>query len=165
MKTILPILLLTAALLPAQDLKYDNTGLGQVVQSASFEFANFKMYENENEWKGKTVSVSGLYYPNRIYSRTKSVLIHISGTGAFGPVSTAVYLDSPLPTIVSYGQETPAMTPGMSVRVVGTLKRTEPFITWEGYQMMLPAMDGIAIYRQDDANLQYPIWVSRAYKR
>lgn len=57
------------------------------------------------------------------------------------------------------------MTPGMSVRVVGTLKRTEPFITWEGYQMMLPAMECIAIYRQDDANLQYPIWVSRAYKR
>lgn len=165
MKKLLALLAIAASFTFAQDIKFDNSALNQAVQNASFEFANFKLYENEAEWKGKTISVSGTYYPNRIYSKTKQVLVYVYGTGAFGPVHVAAYLDGPLPNTVTYGQETPALTPGMEIRIFGTIKRTEQFITWEGYQMMLPAVECIAIYRKDDSNMQYPIWVSKAFKR
>jgi hypothetical protein len=164
MKSLLLILLLCSALY-AQEQRIDNAALSQTIQNASFDFANFKLYDNENEWKGKTISVSGVYYPNRIYSRTKQTLVHVIGTGAFGPINIAAYLDGPMPTVATYGQETPVLTPGLEVRIVGTIKRSEPFISWEGYQMMLPSVDCIAIFRKDDSNMQYPLWVSRAFKR
>lgn len=165
MKPLFVILFLPLCIATAQTLKYDNAAIGQIVHTASFEFANYKLYENENEWKGKTVSVSGIYYPNRIFARAAQVMINIAGNSAFGPVNVAVYLDGPLPTVINYGQETPALTPGQNIRIVGTIKRTEQFISWDGYQMVLPSVDCIAIYRKDDADMQYPMWVSKAFKR
>ncbi len=143
----------------------DTQSLDQLIGRASFEFSNEKMYRDEAAWKGKIVSVSGVYVPFPVVGRKRLPYIQIVNDGSYGPVNVVVYLDSPLPTTQSYGGAVPLLSTGESIRLVGEITGAENFVDRSGYWLYLPAMNAIAMYRLEDQNLRQPLWVSKAYRR
>lgn len=142
----------------------NRSDIGRISNDASYEFSNLKMYKDESVWRGKNVGFSGVVQKTPVIAKSKGPYIQVAGQTATGFVNVVIFLDSPLPTSDSYGNQVPLITPGMDVRVVVQLKGLQNFTEERGYVMSLPTADGLFIFSKDDYSMTNPLWSSKMLK-
>lgn len=136
-----------------------------VIDRASFEFTNESMYRDQNKWIGKTIAFQGTFtrYPNIL--NTDKPYEQCAGSNANKePVDVLVFFDSPLLV------EAKDVTSGQSVtttevfRVFGIVQKCREVITRTGNVRVLPVLDLLLVYRADDQEFKYPVWVSTSLR-
>jgi hypothetical protein len=149
----------------AQEVHYDTKTMEQVIRTASFEFCNEYFYRDEPAWTSRVISFTGYMVERPAISKGKMQYIQLRGNGVNGPISVIALYDIKLPVRKVYDSEVPIVTTGQHLRFLAEIKRAENFISVSGVWIYLPVVQLMAIYQQDDANMQHPLWVSKEFIR
>ena len=149
----------------AQELNYDTKTMEQVIRTASFEFCNEYFYRDEPAWKSRVISFTGYMVEKPAIGKNVQQYIQLRGNGVNGPVSVIAQYDIKLPVRKVYDNDVPIVTTGQHLRFLAEIERAENFITVSGVWVYLPVVQLLAIYQQDDANMQHPLWVSKEFLR
>lgn len=151
----------------AQDsgLRRNTAVIENVIDRASFEFSNESMYRDQNKWIGKTIAFQGTFTRHPSILNSDKPYEECFGSNADkDPVDVIVFFDSPLlvePKDVTSGQ---SVTTTEVFRVFGIVQKCREVITRTGNVRVLPVLDLLLVYRADDREFRYPVWVSTSLR-
>lgn len=157
--------LLLTMLSPAQQRGVRSSEIQRITTEATYDFANIKMYKDEEAWRGKTVAFSGFIQKTPVIIRGKQQYLQVAEQTASGAVNVVIMLDAPIPTTENYGNPVPTITPGMEVRAFVQLTGLMNVTNEAGYLLNLPTGDGLLIFSKDDYSMTNPVWSSAMLRR
>lgn len=162
------ILFFAAVIVRAQDdgvISVDNFQLQRITNGADFEFINYNFYSDEDSYKGKIVSVSGVFVHQPVIGKGKRKFVQLIGSGVNGPVNIIIYIDNELSTRKVYGNDVPVFTNGLVIRAFVQLTGAANFVNNSGSWLYLPTGDGLLFFAKDDTGFRFPMWASNSLKR
>jgi len=152
-----------ATLAPAQT--YGTAGLSadysRVIENASFEFSNARMYIDQNAWVGRTISFVGRFanIPDVINDKRPYEQVIGEGGGA-EYVDVLTFFDTRPPFGGSYGDRNVSLMRGEKYRFFGVVQKCREVITRTGVVRVLPVLDLLLIYPLSDQAFSKPLWAN-----
>ena len=168
------ILLLTSPLILfglASSLAQNSSSKGsveeiqRVVERASFEFSNPKMYANQSDWVGKTIAFQASFSARTDILNTDLPYEQVSGQSPDGdPINALAFYDTPLITSRNTWETGTTISRADRVYIFGVVQKCKEVITRTGVVRVLPMLDLLLVFRLDDRAFRDPIWVSKSLR-
>ncbi len=144
-------------------LKKSSSNLKSIISNARYDLDNIHIYSNTKEYIGTVISTRGIFVEQKfLKDKDRKFIITGSNTGYAGDF--IVYLDHPLQKQSQIGENIQVISTASGIRVFGRFKGIEEYLTYDGVQKQLPALEAIVIYNIDDRNYEYPVWVNLLYE-
>ena len=146
-------------------LLYDDKIIAKIIKQAKFDVYNRQIYKNPDAWIDKIISVSGIINEKPPFE-LDAQFFKISGTIGNTPMGDhfnfIVEVDHPLPTQSRIDQNVRTIVKGGQYRIFVKVKEMKQFLNDYGQSTTLPITDCLIIYKSDDFNFQFPIWVTKS---
>jgi hypothetical protein len=154
---------LTEALAQNYGSKGNPEEIRRVVEGASFEFTNAKMYLNQNDWIGKAVAFQASFSSRPDLLKTDQPYEQVSGRSADGdPINLLVFYDNPVIVPKNSWEGGPTVSRADQVYVFGIVQKCKEVVTRSGIVRVVPTLDLLLLFRLDDQAFRDPIWVSKS---
>ncbi len=137
----------------------------RITESASFEFSNPKMYMDQSEWVGKTVSFIGRFVTLPVITNDKRPFEQIAGEGGNAEVVDVIAFFATRPSFGGgYGDRGVSLSRGDKYRFFGTVQKCREVFTRDGFVRVLPVFTVSLIYPLSDQSFSRPLWVDPSIK-
>lgn len=144
---------------------YDDKIIAKIIRQAKFDVYNRQIYKNPDAWIDKIISVSGIIVEKPPFE-LDAQYFQISGTIGNTPMGDhfnyIVEIDHSLPTQSRIDQNVQTIVKGGQYRIFARVKELKQFLNDYGQSTTLPVTDCLIIFKSDDFNFQFPIWVTKS---